>query len=678
MFRALVWKEWRQLGLVRWGGIALGAVLPLAFVAGAQLASHGLLPTGTVTEYSSRDLMYELLPAGFALGLWPLIGLLVASQAFGGDRSAGTENFLLERPVPRGAIWRARLTASLSSLLLVLVSTAAVGVVFARLSGPPPGIGWTRWLILGGLGLGLGLLAWIGAMLAATLLPSPLGAVLLGGVVGGVPALLAAQMTTVFPHARYGDLRLGMVLPWVLVPAYVAASFLAASRGEPAGRGRVRRGVGIAIGALAAVILVFVAGAPITVRANARTGMHEVRAPRQGGSAFVGRTWSSGDGRGGGWLVDTKTGRSLRFMAPVIGNAVWNRDGSRIAVWSGAGPLGSDRADPQLEIFGASGDLVKRAVAMRSFLVGNGMTWSGEDLVSLAYGEDDHRGRMDVVVLRSGDTTWKPLGFEQPVGALRVMGALGDGRLALLDIELGERSKSGYSAYRGSKIFVVDVKHERVEGPILELPPSEVANEGALSPDGRFLIGSERVEEGSTPNITHRRHFVREVATGQDVPGLVPWERAQWLAGDRVAWLDGGSQDCVLVVASIDGRSKTVREWKGADVGFMVSPDGHALFISVLPTFPNSSSVPTTTGGAIHDSPSASRSGVFEELVYFVDEDRMISLGPPFSDRKNDQKYTLWAGPKTLARIAAGVVAFEDLDAPGKRRFVLGSESDLR
>ena len=80
MFRALLWKEWRQLALVRWGGLALGAVLPLAFMAGTELAQRGLLPTRTVKAAAPRDVMFELLPAALALGVWPLIGLMTAAS----------------------------------------------------------------------------------------------------------------------------------------------------------------------------------------------------------------------------------------------------------------------------------------------------------------------------------------------------------------------------------------------------------------------------------------------------------------------------------------------------------------------------------------------------------------------------------------------------------------------
>src|SRR5689334_17593797 len=104
MFKALLWKEWRQLVLIRWGGIAIGILLPLAFLAGAEMAQRGVLPTGSIDKYSSSDIMFEILPATLALGLWPLIAIMTAVQCFSGDRANGTETFLLERPIPRGRV----------------------------------------------------------------------------------------------------------------------------------------------------------------------------------------------------------------------------------------------------------------------------------------------------------------------------------------------------------------------------------------------------------------------------------------------------------------------------------------------------------------------------------------------------------------------------------------------
>ena len=174
MFRALLWKEWRQLALVRWGGIALGALLPIAFVTGAELAKRGWLPTGAVTSYEPRDLMYEALPWALALALWPLIGLMAAAQAFSGDRAAGTESFLLERPVPRASVLRARLLASFGTLGAVIVVTAVLAAVAAGLTGASPGAGWSRFGLVASLGLGTGLLSLLGGLVAASLLSSPL------------------------------------------------------------------------------------------------------------------------------------------------------------------------------------------------------------------------------------------------------------------------------------------------------------------------------------------------------------------------------------------------------------------------------------------------------------------------------------------------------------------------
>src|SRR5512139_2948104 len=104
MLRALVWKEWRQLRALRWAGLALGLVLPVAFLAGAEAAKRGLL-FGRIGENASATIFLEVFPVTIALALWPLMALLLVSQAFAGDRAAGVEAFLLDRPVPRSRAW---------------------------------------------------------------------------------------------------------------------------------------------------------------------------------------------------------------------------------------------------------------------------------------------------------------------------------------------------------------------------------------------------------------------------------------------------------------------------------------------------------------------------------------------------------------------------------------------
>jgi hypothetical protein len=41
------------------------------------------------------------------------------------------------------------------------------------------------------------------------------------------------------------------------------------------------------------------------------------------------------------------------------------------------------------------------------------------------------------------------------------------------------------------------------------------------------------------------------------------------------------------------------------------------------------------------------------------------------------QRHSQWAGPRTLARLAPGVVYLEDIDATRGRRFVIGGPNDL-
>jgi len=156
MPRALVWKEWRQLRALRFAGLALGLVLPFAFLAGASAARHGLGPLSRVGGDATRTILLEVLPATLALAVWPFAALLVAAQAFAGDRAAGVESFLLERPVSRARIWWARLTASIGSILIIATGTGLVWAFFSDLVAAiwsvlsPSRTLWARWPSAGG------------------------------------------------------------------------------------------------------------------------------------------------------------------------------------------------------------------------------------------------------------------------------------------------------------------------------------------------------------------------------------------------------------------------------------------------------------------------------------------------------------------------------------------------
>jgi len=125
-------------------------------------------------------------------------------------------------------------------------------------------------------------------------------------------------------------------------------------------------------------------------------------------------------------------------------------------------------------------------------------------------------------------------------------------------------------------------------------------------------------------------------------------------------------------------RPTPVREWEDAQVGIEPAPGGKALFVSVLPAVGGPATDPERSrpDPALFEDP-IERGTAPEELVYLVDEARFVKIANPFSARSNDLRYTQWAAPETLARVAPGVVVFEDVKEPGKRRFVIGGPSDL-
>jgi len=676
MHKALLWKEWRQLALVRWGGIALGAILPVAFTAGAELAQRGLLPTGRVKAYAPRDLMYELLPMTLVLALWPLIALMSAAQSFAGDRAGGTEAFLLERPVPRQAVWRARLFASLLTLALVMATTAAIAAAAAAITGLPPASGWARWQVIVLLGTGVPLLAYFGAMIAASLLAAPMGAVLLGAVMATLPALLLVQLATAFPYARIGDVLLGVVLPVFLLPAFVAGSWVGFCRGEPAGRGRIGRAATILGGTFAGILIAFVVLAPVFTRVNAGMGQHSVFPSGTGKSLFVGSI--NNTAWGGGWLVDGTTGAKRAFVPPPFQEAAFSPDESEVAVMTWAGPLGSVRSNERIDIRSTRDGKLLRSFPTSGDDAIVALTWADDGLVAIVVrGSTRETQQAEVEILDPASGARHPTGYRSMGWALRVVGPTADRRVFIRELDMEpERDPKLVPAnhQRGYLLHPLDVAAGKV-GPAMTDPNGRVLTfagwTGGLSPSGRFARVIGGPADGGASSIL-------DLADGsRRMPATIPsW--ARWISGDRLAWCDDLEHRTRLFVAGPGEPPKAIREWRDAQVGVEPSQDGRTLFVSVIPAGgapPVDGQRPRPEAALFGESVPVG--GNPEEFVYFVDEARVVTLGPAFSDRPNDLRYTQWAGPKTLARIAPGVVALEDVDQPGKRRFVIGAPRDL-
>jgi ABC-type transport system involved in multi-copper enzyme maturation permease subunit len=666
MFRALLWKEWRQLALIRWGGVGLGALLPLAFTAGAELSARGLLPTGRVTGYAPRDLMYELLPAALALGLWPLIGLMSAVQAFAGDRAAGTEPFLLERPVPRTRTWCARLAASFLTLTVVLAGTAAIAAAAAAIAGVPPSTGWLRWVAITSSGVGIGSLAYLGGVIGASLLSAPLGALLLGAVLGAIPVLLAAQLSIMFSYAAIGRFTLGLYVPTLLIPAFVVASWLACCRGEPAGRGRLKRALALLGASLAGVLLLFVVLAPVVVRANARLGNHSVQPAPSGNLAFVGAI--RGAGWGGGWLVDVSTGARRQFFPPPVSEIAWRPDSSQIAILTWSAPLGGVRGCQRIDIRSTDDGRLLRSFPLDDDSAAGGLAWADGGLVAVVAREKSKTPyEVEIEVLDPARGLRRSTGFRSQGWSVGLVGPVADGRV-FARTTVSSKSGDGRFIPRGYQLQPVDLVGARLGPPLADASGKPITFGGwplGLSRSGLFAKIVDVEDELAEPRIVDLRPNAG--------PGSMPVAfGARWLPGDRLVWLNDLGERKRMFTGAPGAAPTALREWRNASVGLEPSPDGRAVFVSVLPGQPESPNPKRRAPDPALFEGSVTAGTVPEELIYLPDENRFVSLGPPFSDRANDQRYTVWAGERTLARIGLGLVAFEDIDAPAKRRYVIG------
>jgi hypothetical protein len=564
------------------------------------------------------------------------------------------------------------LLASVGTLVAVVVVTAALAAAAAALTGAPPVTGWLGWVSLSSLGLGTGLLALLGGLVAASLLSSPLGAVLLGAMLAAIPAVLAAQLATVFSMARIGDVPLGFVLPVFLLPAYIAASWLAFCRGEPSGRGRVRRAVALLGVALAGVFVLFALSAPIVVRINAGIREHSVIPSPKGGKAFVSAD-SDYEG-GGGWLVDVATARKRVFFPPPVRDVAFSPDGSKIAVLTWSGPLGSVRGRGRIDIRSAGDGRVLRSipVADESFVFA--LTWADAGLVAIGSRESSQkRPQVEVEIVDPATGLWRPTGFRPEGFVVSLVGPVEDRRV-FARVMGYEETADGRETPRGYRLHPIDVAAARVGPPMADasgVPLMFAGWGGSLSPSGRFarIVGDDG-------DFDETRIVDLSAVPGQPFAAGPP--RMRWISRDRLVWHDLFENRTRLFVGMPGTTPKVLREWRDAQVGIQPSPDDQAVFVSVIPAegAPAADAKRRPPDPALFEA-SAPAGTSPEELVYLPDDDRFLPLGPPFSDRANDKRHTQWAGPKTLARIAPGVVYFEDLDAPGKRRFVIGGARDL-
>jgi hypothetical protein len=581
-----------------------------------------------------------------------LIALLMTAQAFSGDRAAGTESFLLERPVSRTRIWLARTLASFGSTWLVLAVSFLIWLAVAAPTVASSSEKWSttlQMLLWGGSLASLACL--MGGMLAASLLSAPLAALLLGVVLVMVPIFLASTLAEWFAAATIGDVPVGLLVPVLVIIAYPLGSWIATCRGEPAGRGRIFRGTTTIVAALLVAGLVFLVVAPTSVRVLAKRLEHgaDIAASSAGTTAVIA---PSRDSRGA-WLVELASGKRLRFLPPPLWHATWSRDGQRVAVITMAGPLGSAKPTVRVEFYDLRGRSAGRTLHYDSRTWIDDVHWAG-DLVVLRDFDASDKHYVRVYDPRTGESR-----VSEATPDLRIAGFVGptpDGRLfvSTWDAAAEDDPEPGvpYSLYP------VDLDTAEIgDQPVVQDAGRPWWKDEALSPSGRYWLVDRRSRSDDVRPVL-------DLETGEELDSGVVVQRARWLTGDVLFWIETEGSESRLVTAEPGGAPEVLRSWSDLRVSLQPSPDRDRLLVTVSEILDSQQGVLT-------------EQQIVQTWVFDPADDSWTELTTwPDHPYKGYAYGTTWAGPRTVAITGPRVLVFESLDRPGEIVSVIGSLQD--
>jgi ABC-type transport system involved in multi-copper enzyme maturation permease subunit len=635
---ALFWKEWRSLRALRWACMGLAAMTPLFFIAGLAISRQGLLHLPRVTGWTMKEFLHDALPGSYALVLWPLASLLMATQCFAGDRSAGTETFLLERPVPRWKFWIPRLLASVCSALSIAAVSVALWAACIPLSGGLRAQEWKGPQSVFITGLVIIAVTTICGMASGSLIASPLLAILGSAVFIALPAGLSVGLAAVFPHATLAGMPIPALAPWLLVPFYFVVSYVASCVGEPAGRGRAGRGLGaLGLGVLAA-LFVFMSFVQALQRWESGNPLGSLMPSPRGDRALV----SYGFGAEGVWLMDTKAAKILGYYPRPCYEAIWRKDGGMFAILTSSGPLGSE-GRLRISFFDRDGTPTATPWYASSDEVTFRLAWNGGWVVfsRMSY----PKASLDFFEPGKGVTGSVEVPFETTSWAY--VGSLWDGSAGIVKLLPGEkegRSAPGQEPVRKAYgLYRVSPSNGTIDPTPLIVEKGFLLRSQSLSPSGRWW---KRDRPRAEPQE------MVDLETGQ----VVPATKGGWPDDPVRFWLQEEG-DATGLVEDRSSGTRTLRSWSHAQVQLRRSPDNRFLLVGAMP-FPN---------------PQQGE----ERWIYEIETGSWESLSVPreLIDMAHDphESYDAsWAGPETLAWTTSQALAFEDLDAPGKLRYVSG------
>lgn len=587
MFSILVWKEWKQIRVLTLVGAALGLFLPLAlYLFAADRSTHRFF-----RAYTTRDVFVTLCPMLLAFGVWPLWALMSSVQAFSADRGAGTERFLLDRPVSRTRVWLSRLLTSLGSLLAVIGASLTGWVLFGALLGGLSLSEMTLWsgedAVLPYLA-GLLVLLFAAGVLAASLGGKSFAGVLLGGALAGIFAALVGKLAAVYFFIG------GLVLGWgeVLLPLlFLGVSWLMLCRGEPAGRGRLKRGIAALLAASLALGLVLLLSAPSLIRWTLREVSPQSTFVIGGDECGETTVLRSSKADLAAWLLDPRSGKRLRFFPPAVTGIAFSKTGRRLALATNPALLDSHEDQWRIEFYDSQGSPLGKAApiiaAGRGSFVQN-MFW--------------HEGKV-LFVLQAEHPTGGLYEADPDTGAVRRILSLPGKRFALIH---GRES---------SRVFLVrEVAQEeqatakpagednqgvaRYERGNIGLFEVDLAA-GTISPEPRLLSGGSFW--GSSKRIAPSGRYwvdapagrafqpsaVVEIDSGKayELADQLSFWQSCWLPGDRLVWIGhaNASQEGTTPPDSA-GRKLSLNLWRpGGTLEVIRSWEPHSRSFTLLP-----------------------------------------------------------------------------------------------
>ena len=645
--KGLWWKEWRQLRMLRIVGTALILVAPLMLLSAAEAAKRGWVPLNAMANYSAATVVQDALPMFLAFLIWPLLAMMCVAQSYCGDIATGTEWFWMARPVRPRRVWATRLLASMLSLVGIIVVHWIVWRLLVLLwgdAGAFDAVGAnTRWFLMNQFeitaagaalwaGLAITIVAFLSALAASAFVRSPMQALMLSLMLAVLPLGLSQLLEAFFPYAHFGYSRINLagLVPLLLFVDYVGVSYRSACKGEPAGRGRLKRALSaLTIGVVAMIAI----GVPTGIWATHRAELSGLVDSTVFASPTGNRFFISNNGQNSGWLFDVDSGDELLHLNPYVGRAAWRVDGARMALLR-ANEVGSTVID----IYDPDGVRLIEALDCQSCYR---IAWAG-DRLTFSYFQNGSQN-IDWIDPATGERA--PITFEQADNLLYTIGPALDGTTYLARQFRVTGDPSADSAEPSERrvrllLYALGAEANWIGEPITINGIVRSQRFGELAPDGSAVL-----TKGGP------KAYVIDLS-GKSMKEI-GWAPA-WLRPNRPVWTAPDGEDLSILIDE-DGEVRELGHFDGHGwVHLSNSPDGRRLLLVRHPRV---------------DIPSAERES--QHWLYDDETQNWTEIEQTkLNDRDGRPAKAEWVNNDTVVLRGAGLLALCEPGVPGSLRFL--------